>query len=393
MIPKIKNYLQQNAHKFGLSANTKLDPLILFNVNYNYVESYPLINRVVLWFNKDGFNKDGVDKDGFDKDRLYKEGRNQHSDKPVIVSKIVDPSLSRETIDDCHSFQHYLNKVVGYNLFLNIIHIVDVDGKLVIFEEAEKKSTYETELKFCINGPERSLARFQRTYSQQMLEMGDLCEKLSKCHSNKRQRRWGDQAYQLATQFKKNGNFEESILPDKNLVLMRDAINKIETPNSPVLADLVCPNIFPGPRLIDNLHPNLRNMNRELPGIINVFRFIVSYFYSPPVQLVFQDWLYTLAAGMKAPKEKSVIANSLQALFAKIGLDCDTQADTIWGFIMYACVFEMQEKLDFYQQSPFMITGKIEQYCEWSRRMTQLQTTDVNVEQLINDEQKLNIQR
>lgn len=365
MIPRIQQWLTEHHARLGVPA--ELQPLVLINVNYKYVESYPIISRVVLWFGKD-------------------------AERPCLATKITDPGLSREALDFSTTFQDKMDAALGQPLFMKIVDVADIAGRRVIIEEASPHRTFETDLKFAICGPERSHARFGRTFGAQMDEIGELCGKLTTLDQGGPAKRWGDDAAQLARHFKQDCGFDDSQYPESSIEFMRDALNKLELPNTPVLADFVCPNIFPGPRLIDNVHPKLEEWNRTLPGHINAFRFLVPYFYSQPVELIYPDWALALASALADTEHESLIAAPLGKLFAMIGLDVKTQADVIWAFIMYAAIFEMQDKLDFYRESPFMIDGKIDTFRKWTQRLCGVANTEVNADYLLASEENLKAQ-
>ncbi len=365
MIPHIQQWLTE--HHARLGVPTELQPLVLINVNYNYVESYPVISRVVLWFSK-------------------------NAERPCLATKIADPGLTREALNFSIQFQNDIDAALGHNLFLKIIDVADINDRMVIIEEACPHYTFETDLKFAICGPERSHARFARTFAAQMEELGNLCGELTTLDQGGPAKRWGDDAAQLAQQFKKDCGLKDAYFPDDTIAFMRDALNKIDLPHTPVLADFVCPNIFPGPRLIDNVHPSLAEWNRTLPGHINAFRFLVPYFYSQPIELVYPDWALALASALADTKHQSIIAAPLGKLFAMIGLDVKTQADVIWAFIMYAAIFEMQDKLEFYRESPFMIDGKVDMFKKWTRRLCKVANTEVNADYLLASEENLRTQ-
>jgi len=365
MIPRIQQWLTEHHARLGVPA--ELQPLVLINVNYKYVESYPIISRVVLWFGKD-------------------------AERPCLATKITDPGLSREALDFSTTFQDKMDAALGQPLFMKIVDVANIAGRRVIIEEASPHRTFETDLKFAICGPERSHARFGRTFAAQMDEIGELCGKLTTLDQGGPAKRWGDDAAQFARHFKQDCGFDDSQYPESSIEFMRDALNKLELPNTPVLADFVCPNIFPGPRLIDNVHPKLEEWNRTLPGHINAFRFLVPYFYSQPVELIYPDWTLALASALADTEHESLIAAPLGKLFAMIGLDVKTQADVIWAFIMYAAIFEMQDKLDFYRESPFMIDGKIDTFRKWTQRLCGVANTEVNADYRLASEENLKAQ-
>lgn len=349
MIPIIERYIHEHIDNWPVKIQQPLclRPLLLSNVNYNFVENYPLITRVILWFGEE-------------------------DNYPSIVTKIMDRSLKLESIKRCITFQDRINEKMGYNVFPKIFDIAEISGNIVLFEEGVKSSTYETELKYAICGPERSLARLERVIQRQFKEMGGLFRHLQDMQTLDKPQQWGDLAYKLGQDFKKTCGFDANFLTDSSLDMTRRAIDSVPMYQSPVLADLVCPNIFPGPKLIDNINPNIDELNAQLPNIINVFRFIVPYFYSPPVRDVFKDWPYALAVAITDKEGQTIIGPPVRDILRRVGLDPD-QPDVIWAFVMFATLFEMRDKLDFYGKSPFMIDGKKDEFRQWTKRLVEIQ--------------------
>ena len=349
MIPKIQHYIYEHINSWPVKIQQPLclRPLLLSNVNYNFVENYPLITRVILWFGED--------------------------DKyPSLVTKIMDRSLKLESIKRCLTFQDRINEKIGYKVFPRIFDIDEISGNIVLFEEGVKSSTYETELKHAICGPECSLSRLERVIQRQFKEMGGLFKRLQDMRTSEKPRQWGNWAYKLGQDFKKTCGFDASSLTDATLDRMRKNIDSVPLPQTPVIADLVCPNIFSGPRLIDNINPHIDELNAHLPGVINVFRFMVTYFYSPPVNHLFEDWLYAIAVAVTDRKGQTIIGPPVRDILGQVGLNPD-QSEVIWAFVMAATLFEMKDKLEFYNESPFMIGRKKEEFCQWTRKLVEIQ--------------------
>jgi hypothetical protein len=349
MINAIHGYIRANAGKWlaGIPEDTNLQPLFRSNVNYNFVENYPLITRVILWFTE--------------------------GDKyPCVVSKIMDSSIKRQSIDQCLEIQERLNKYLGWPVFPKVYDITEISGSIVLFEEGVRSSTYESELKRVVWGPESSLTALERTINQQFSEMGGLFQKLQKMATSNQPRKWGDWAYKMGQDFRSACGIEKKYLNDVHLDIMKSTIDAAPFPETAVIADMVCPNIFPGPRLIDNINPDINGLNTQLPGLINVFRFMVTYFYSPPVKDVFTDWIYTLAAAITDTEGQTIPGIAVRDILTKCGLDTG-RPDIIWSFIMAATFFEMKDKLDFYNNSPFMLGGKKEEYLRWTKELIEIQ--------------------
>jgi len=349
MISIIQRYIYEHIDDWPVEVRQSrhLLPLLRSNINYNFVENYPLITRVIFWFG---------------------EGDNY----PSLVSKIMDKSIKLESIKRCITFQEGLNKKMGYPLYPRIFDIAEISGNIILFEEVVKKSTYETELKRAICGPERSLAHLERVIRRQFNEMGGLFRQLQDMPTSDKPRQWGEWAYKLGQDFRDTSGFGTNFLSDAHLERMRRAINSVPLPQTPVIADLVCPNIFPGPRLIDNIIPDIDELNAQLPGVINVFRFMVTYFYSPPISEIFKDWLYALIVAITDKEGQTIIGPPVRGILSQVGLEPD-RSEVIWAFVMAATFFEMKDKLEFYRESPFMIGGKKGEFRQWTNRLVEIQ--------------------
>lgn len=349
MIPKIKEYISENIGKWPIAIGSQytLRPLFRSNINYNFVENYSLITRVVLWF-----------------------GNNDHF--PVLVSKIMDDSLSMSSIRSSIAFEKTVNDSISYTLFPEVFDIARIDGRIVLFEEAVRRSTYDSELKHAIIGPERSLPHFQRVMESQFVEMGNLFHKLNGVQISGEPRKWGEWAYNLGQEFDTRTSLRSNPLTRLKLERMRKAIDSIPMCQTPVIADMVCPNIFGGPKLIDNIIPDIEGLNGRLPGVINVFRFLVTYFYSPPVSQVFEDWLYALAVAITDREGRTVIGPLVRKILSEAGVNPD-QTEVVWAFFMAASLFEMNDKLEFYKDSSSMLTAKRSQYYQWAKQMVKIQ--------------------
>lgn len=345
MLDAIRNCIEACVEDWGLpdSRVEEWQPIFRSNINYNFVEEYPLITRIIFW----------VDSSG-----------------PKLVSKILDKSLSPESLSDCLAFQQSINKKLGCDLYPQLYGVTEINGYYVLFEPAIRKSTYETELKRAVFGAEASPHYVGRVITRQFAEIGGLFNTLLQDHPSDTGQ-WGQNFYDLGDKLRKM--IDGNVLTIEHLNIMKQNIDAVAIYDTPVLADLVCPNIFAGPQLIDNLIPDIKGLNKSLPGIINAFRFIVPCFYSPPLTSVLQGWVQALAGSLMDKAEVSLLAKPVRDLCRQVGLDPDAQRDIIWSLIMGATFFEMVDKLDFYNNSPFMLQGKQTEYLEWIRNLVSVQ--------------------
>ncbi len=323
MLEIIREYIADHIKDWAtppqISCPALWKPLFRTNLNYNFVEEYPLITRIIFWM------------DG---------------ESPRLITKIVDKSLSRESIDDCQAYQQNLNKQLGYDLFPPLYDIADINGCCVLFEPAMQESTYEMELKGAVYSPEATHPYVGRVITRQFTEMGKVFSDLLKITSSE-PKQWGQTFYDLGDKLK--ALLGGDILSSEHLDIMRRNIDSVPIYDSPVIADLACQNIFPGPQLIDNIIPDIKGLNEALPGVINAFRFMVPVFYSPPLSHVAKNgWTHALASALMDGEEETVLAKPVRNLCHTIGLD-PNDSTVIWAFIMGATFFEMVNMLDFYK--------------------------------------------
>lgn len=142
MIPQIRKYLASKGYG-------ELTPMIRSNPNYNTIEYYPQLARVVFWF------------DGYD--------------YPKIITKITDDSLGIDSIKRCISYQNMVNDLYGRKLYAYIYDVTNINSHNVIIEESIKDSTYERYLVNAIRGAGRSQDLYRRTLLKLFREMAELC--------------------------------------------------------------------------------------------------------------------------------------------------------------------------------------------------------------------------
>ena len=275
----LKTHIQQHAKEWGI----KVDNLTLglrSNMNYNQIDSCPLLSRVGFWFS-----------DG----------------KLVVVSRLVDKAMPLESVKSSLEFQQRLNNQLHYNLFPTTYDVLETQDGIVLFKEAINTLNYDIELRRAMSSPERSSQHFSRVIERQFKEMIKLF--------------WHLEAM----------------------------------PDSPVLADLVRPNIFAGPRLVDQLTYDIDGLNKDLSRESNYFRFLVTYFYSPPMPYVFKDWLGALS---------------------EFGFQHwhTNDFDLFWSKVKEALYWEMKDKLEMYRDYPDLHSGLAKKYQGWTKRMVSIKS-------------------
>ena len=352
MINAIRDYIYENSSGWPVSKPRDLTPLLISNVNYDFIESSPKIARVILWFN---------------------EGEGA----PWLVSKILDKSLKRESLDRCLEFQDDLNQRLGYILYLPVYDVAELNGYTVLFEESCIEMTYKAELRNLICGPTFTPAHLGRVLARQLGEVGELLEQLSQLDSVEKPRRYGTWAYQLGLDFRSACGLE-AVLTDKSLERMSELIDSVVIPRSPVLAEFTPPNIFPGPKLIDNVIPDIDELNREQPGWINASNFLVASFGTPPLSNLWPP-LDVLAGSILDSKGETLVGLPIRRLFQSVGFDL-TNHELIWAFVMTSIFWHAVNALYLYASHPEMLRKNLELYGVWAPKLVEIQNAFKEIE-------------
>lgn len=345
MINTIRNYIHKNSGSWPISKPRNPSPLLISNVNYNFIESSPKIARVILWFN---------------------EGEGA----PWLTSKIMDKSLKRESLDRCLVFQDDLNRRLDYMLYLPVYDVAELDGHTVLFEESCIEMTYKAELRNLIYGPTFTPAYLGRVLARQLGEVGELLERLSQLHSIEKPRRYGAWVHKLGLDFRAACDLEE-VLTDKSLERTSELIDSILIPRTPVLAEFTPPNIFPGPKLIDNIIPDIDELNHEQPGLINAFNFLITSFGTPPLSDLWPP-LDVLAGAILDSKGETLIGLPIRHLIQSAGLDVNDH-NLVWAFVMTAVFWHAINALYLYASHSEMLQKNLELYRVWAPKLVEIQ--------------------
>ncbi len=182
------------------------------------------------------------------------------------------------------------------------------------------------------------------------------------------EKQWGQTFSDLGCRL--NGILGEDVISPDQLETMKDNIDSVLIAKTPVIVDLACQNIFPGPQLVDNLVPDIKEKNESLPGIINAFGFMVPIFYSPPLRNTLGNWVQTLADAIDDNSEETYLSKPVRNLCRAVGINPDNY-ELVWAFIMGATFYKMLDALDFYKNTPFV--NLKEDYIEWTKDLLTVQ--------------------
>ena len=349
MIPIIERYIYEHISNWPVKIQQPvcLRPLLRSNKEADGIVKSEWIGKVIFWFAGD-------------------EGC------PCLVTKIMDKSVTLESIKRCITIQERINEKIGYAVFPRIFDIAEISGNIVLFQEAVKGPNYEIELSRALYGPGRSLARVERVIRRQFKEMGGLFRHLQDMQTSDEPRRWGKWAYKVGQDFRNTCGFDASFLTDAHLDEMRKAIDSVPIYQHLVLVEDHIANYLPGPRAVDQIHPNIDELISQRPGIIDVFRVIIAYFRAGPIVGLFNDWLYAIATAITDKDGRTIIGPPMRDILRQVGLDPD-RARVLWAFVMVTFFIRAKSELDFHGENPFVIDELKAHFQKQTKRLVEIQ--------------------
>ena len=350
MIPLVERYIRDHIDRWPIQPRShgNLTALIRSNKEDNGIVNRFWIGKVVFWFA-------GEDR------------------SPCLVSKILDSSVTLEPVEKSRAFQEKVNEKVGHAVFPRIFDIVKLGGNLVIFMEPVKGPNYEVELSRALHGPERSLSNTISVFRRQFREIGELFKHVHSLRISGEPRRWGDWAFRLGQDFRKTCGFDASSLTDAHLEKMRKAIDSVVVPQNLMLVEDHLANYLPGPRAVDQIHPNIEELVSGRPGFIDTFLFIIAYFRAGPIRTMFgSDWLYVIAAAIMDRQGKTIIGPPVRDLLRDTGLNPD-ESEVIWAFVMATFLIRVKNEIEFHRENPFFIDSLREDFAQSTKRLVEIQ--------------------
>jgi len=331
MIPAIQRYIYEHLGNWPIKfdRHLSLSPLLRSNKEANGIVNNFWIGKVIFWF---------TDKYNY----------------PCLVTKIMDKSVKFDSIKRCITIQKKINDKIGYTVFPEVFDIVELSGNIVIFQEAIKGPNYEIELSRAIYGPTCSLGRVKQVVQHQFKEIRGLLTNLQDMQISDQPRRWGDWAYRLGQDFRNTCGFNTSCLTNEHLDEMKRAIDSVPIYQKFILVEDHIANFLPGPRLVDQIHPNIDELLAKRPGVIDAFRFIIAYFRAGPIVGIFNDWLYAIISGIMDKDDKTIIGTSVRDLLRQVGFDLE-QPKVIWAFVMATFFIRAKNEIEFHGENPLVI--------------------------------------
>jgi hypothetical protein len=345
MVPEIHKYIQQHIDNWQLDGNKRspLWPLLRANKECDYiVAGYP-IGSIIFWFNT--------------QDRF-----------PILVTKIMSTSVKLPHIMNCKRTQEYINDRVGQQVFPRIFDAAQIAGRPVIFQEAVNHQTYEKDLIDAINGPERSLAQLRRVTHQQLGEMGWLFNKLRQIRITEVQERWDDWAYELAGELKTRYNFDTSSL-DPYLEDIKRDLKGTSVYHHPILVEHGVGNIFPRPKIIDQIHP-IVYASPTYPADLDVFRFLIAYFRASPLVSVFNNWPYPICGAIMDKEDQTILGGPVRGILEQSGFDLD-RPGVVLSHLVTALLARIKVELGFHSRNSLLIERLIKGLERDLRRLMQ----------------------
>jgi hypothetical protein len=331
MVSQIERYIRKNIIHWPVSVqgDAHWRPLIRSNKEDNGIVDRRWIGQVILWFAE------------------------KHSG-PCLATKILDRSLEPSAVRDCKVLQERANESIGFPVFPRIFDVVEIAGRLVLFQEAIGGPNYEIELTRTLYGPERSLAAAERVMRRQFHEVANLLAALREALPVNQPRQWGLWAYNLGRNFKANCGFETSVLDENALNKMAMCLDSLPMRSCFGLVDHHTANFFAGPRLVDQIHSSINEFMAQDPELIHAFKFMIAYFRAGPLGGIFKDWLYAMAVASMDERGQTIIGTPVRDLLQKVGLRLD-QPNFLWAMLMAAFFTRAVNELEFHGNNPFII--------------------------------------
>ncbi|MDA8705715.1 hypothetical protein N9M22_06645 [Litoricolaceae bacterium] len=301
---------------------SQIECIALNNVNFNYDVDSDLISRVLIWFDVE-------------------------NEKPICVTKIIADQPSKDKYHHYKEFINSFNLSLGYRYFLDF-EIVSEAELNFIFMEFVNSQTYEQQLKKYINGPAKNYTSLNEVINKQV---SDLKLLFSKCQK-------------LSAKTKKisSSNFRKEILsrwsrlnPSLNPELLdasgHSLLEEVNYGLGFSIPDLVNPNIFEGPLLIDNIIDDPEFFSQFLGVELNPYRYILLSLISPPLSSVgigLGPSIMVLLS-KKTNKEVPIIGP-----YAKLLSDNSDQNEHITKFID-ALIYEFFERSKIFKNAPIRL--------------------------------------
>jgi hypothetical protein len=331
MIHQIECHIRANIDHWAVPLHDVANwrPVIRSNREDNGLVDRKWIGQVILWFA-------------------------EKHEGPCLATKILDRTLEARAVESCKLLQERANQSMTFPVFPRIFDVKEISGRLVLFHEAVDLPNYELELARTIYGPERSLPAAERVMRRHFDEVARLLSVLRETLPVNEPRHWGGWAYNLGYKFKKNCGFDTSILDEKILDNIALSLDSLLMRSCFGLVDHHTANFFAGPRVVDQLHPDINEFMAQDPELIHALKFTIAYFRAGPLGGIFKDWLYAIAVGLMDEGGRTIIGSSVRDLLKRVGLPLN-QPDVIWAMFMAAFFARAANELEFHRNNPFVI--------------------------------------
>ena len=331
MIHQIECHIRENINHWAVPLGGKANwrPLIRSNREDNGIVDRKWIGQVILWFAEE-------------------------HDGPCLATKILDRALEAGAVESCQLLQERANESMNFRVFPRIFDVKEILGRLVLFHEAVDLPNYELELARTIYGPEQSLPAAHRVMIRHFDEVATLLAALREKLNLNEPRHWGGWAYNLGYEFKKSCGFDTTVLDEKIIDNIALSLDSLMMRSCFGLVDHHAANFFAGPRVVDQLHPNINEFMAQDPELIHALKFMIAYFRAGPLGGIFKDWLYAIAVGLMDEKGRTILGTPVRNLLKRVGLPLN-QPDFIWAMFMAAFFARAANELEFHRNNPFVI--------------------------------------
>lgn len=293
-----------------------IDCLSLNNINYNYDVTSDLVSRVFIWFDKT-------------------------TGRQICVTKSIPNEGSVHRHAKHKEFIQKFNRDLKKKYFLDFQLVKHHDLNFVCMDFVHSR-TFEQSLKRAINGPMKNLGLLKKELKAQVSQMNELFVMCEDCSVGGKK---------IDANLFRSALLDEIalIIPDLEPDRYRNLFSELEI-NYTVghaIPDLVNPNIFSGPVLIDNM-PDDPDFFKGMVGVeLNRFRYVLLSLMSPPLSQICIGVVPTLMILMADETVKdSVIVDCYRCLLPK-------NADFQMKLAMFvdAFIFEYYERCKIFRGS------------------------------------------
>ena len=293
-----------------------IDCLSLNNINYNYDVTSDLVSRVFIWFDKNTGNQ-------------------------ICVTKSLPNESSVHRHAQHKKFIQQFNNVLKKKYFLDF-HLVKHNDLNFVCMDFVHSRTFEQSLKRAINGPMKNLGLLKQELESQVSQMNELFVMCENCSVGGKRI---DASLFRSTLLNEIAKLIPDIEPDRFSDLFSELEIKYTVGHA--IPDLVNPNIFSGPVLIDNMPDDPEFFECMIGVELNRFRYVLLSLMSPPLSQICIGVVPTIMLLIADGANKdSVVINCYKGLLPQ-----NSDFQTNLAMFVDAFIFEYYERSKIFHAS------------------------------------------